>query len=97
MKRDKVVPFRTISNREIQTATLDLRSFLEITGQGGGEGSKCGRPTVAGAKVERGRRSGVKREKKKKIEKKSSIGLCASNKEADFLPVYMKRGTRIFA
>lgn len=76
MKRDKVVPFRTISNREIQTATLDLRSFLEITGQGGGEGSKCGRPTVAGAKVERGRRSGVKREKKKNRKKKQYWPLC---------------------
>lgn len=41
----------------------------------------------------RGGRNGVKRKRKKK--EKRTIGLCASNKEADFLPISTKRGTDI--
>lgn len=92
-KRDKMV---AISIQDQILGSSILRCFLEITGRGGrgGAESKCGRPTVTFPWCRKERRKKWGETKKKKKEKRT-IGLCASNKEADFLPISTKRGTDI--
>lgn len=92
-KRDKMV---AISIQDQILGSSILRCFLEITGRGGRGGQSrnvAGQLSHFPGAEKRGGRNGVKRKKKKK--EKRTIGLCASNKEADFLPISTKRGTDI--